>query len=100
MVKYSPAVLQVVALMTIMLYACDNKTVDPKKFNELIAEIVDVTPGHTLDFKATGTNVLMMCDIYSIATSIGGTDVNNANAYIDIEVTQCVTTTGNYGIQG
>ena len=100
MVKYSPAVLQVVALMTIMLYACDNKTVDPKKFNELIAEIVDVTPGHTLDFKATGTNVLMMCDIYSIATSISGTDVNNANAYIDIEVTQCVTTTGNYGIQG
>ena len=100
MVKYSPTILQAVAFMTIMLCSCDNKTVDPKKFNELIAEIVDVTAGQTLNFKATGTNVLMMCDIYNISTSISGTDANNANAYIDVEATQCVTTEGNYGIQG
>ena len=80
MVKYSPAVLHAVALLTIMLYSCD-KDVDPNKFNELIAEIVEVTPGHTLDFKATGTNVIIMCGAYTDATSISGTGENNANAF-------------------
>ena len=99
MVKYN-STLQAITLLTIMLYSCDDKTVDPKKFNEIIAEIVDVTPGHTLNFKATGSNTTMGCDIYNISTFISGTDVNNANATIHISVTQCVTSEGNYGIQG
>ena len=78
MIKYNSTVLQAITVMTIMLYSCDDKTVDPKKFNEIIAEIVDVTPGHTLNFKATGSNTTMGCDIYNISTFISGTDVNNA----------------------
>ena len=59
MVKYNPNILHAIAFMTIMLFACDNKTVDPQKFNEVIATIVEVTPGQTLNFKATGTNAMM-----------------------------------------
>ena len=100
MVKHNPNVLQAMLFMAIVLYSCDNKTVDPKKFNEIIAEIVEVTPGHTLNFKATGTNAKMGCDIYSISTFISGTDKNNANATIDISVTQCVRSEGTYSIEG
>jgi hypothetical protein len=105
--KYNSNVLHAIPFMTIMLcfmmimlYSCDNKSVDPKKFNEIIAQIVEVTPGHTLNLKATGTNAKMGCDIYSISTFISGTDVDNANATIDISVTQCVTSEGTYSIQG
>src|SRR5688572_24206314 len=98
MAKCNPNIRNTIAIMTIMLYSCDNKTVDPKNSNEIIAEIVDVTPGHTLNFKATGTNAELQCDIYGVLTSISGTDVNNANANIEILVTQCVTSAGTYGM--
>jgi hypothetical protein len=94
----NPNILNTIAIMTIMLYSCDNKTVDPENSNEIIAEIVDVTPGHTLNFKATGTNAELECDIYGVLTSINGTDVNNANANIEILVPQCVTSAGTYAM--
>jgi hypothetical protein len=100
MVKNGPITLKAV-LITIMLSSCDHKTVDPKKFNEIIAQIVDVTSGQTLDFKATGSNTMMECDIYHISTYISGTDPDNGNANIEISVPlECVTTEGNFGIQG
>ena len=101
MVKYNPNVLQAIAFMTIMLFACDNKTVDPQKFNEVIATIIEVTPGQTLNFKATGRNAMMEeCDNYGVSTFISATDGNNANATLDISVTPCITIEGTYSIQG
>lgn len=101
MIKCNSNILQAITFMTIMLYSCDDKAIDPKEFNEIIAEIVEVTPGHTSNFKATGSNTNMGCYTFGLSTtSIRGTDVNNANATIDISVMQCVTSEGNYSIEG